>query len=237
MRDIPDPRLRVFVIWEPVLLTDWHAPGTAAVSRVPDARAVQFWDPQHALSAEIRRAANADPRAILGEHRLHANVVWDFVALYPPGVEWRDAWPAAQFAGAPVVRVIDELKRYLLGHDANGIGLRTGAQAVRRLGGAEIVVHQANAAAARAGYIQKQSSAGNGAGVPQRETIHVGQNESRSARRGGTAAESIQLDILRVLQGERAAPFFGAGLFPGNLDVLQPQVTRPANAHGIYGLL
>lgn len=138
-----------------MLLTDWRAPGAAAVSRVPDLRVAQFWDPQHALSAEIRRAANTSPRAILGEHRLHAGVVWDFVALYPPGVQWRDAWPAARFAGAPVVRVIDELKRYLLGHDADGVGLRSGAQPVRRLGGAEIVVHQANSAAALAGYVQK----------------------------------------------------------------------------------
>jgi hypothetical protein len=113
LRDVRDPNVRVFVIWEPVLLTDWHAPGAGAVARVPDARAVQFWDPQHLLSAEIRRAAESNPQGVLGEHRLRARVVWDFVALYPPGVQWTDAWPTARFAGAPVVRVIDGLRQSL----------------------------------------------------------------------------------------------------------------------------
>jgi hypothetical protein len=40
-------------------------------------------------------------------------VVWDFVAIFPPGVRWNGAFPAAQFAGAPVVRVIDDFRRQL----------------------------------------------------------------------------------------------------------------------------
>jgi len=114
LRDVRDPNLRVFVVWEPVLLTDWHAPGGGAVALIPDARAQQFWDPKHLLSAEIRRAAQSNETGVLGEHRLRAAVVWDFVALYPPGVRWSDAFPAAQFAGAPVVRVIDDFRRQLL---------------------------------------------------------------------------------------------------------------------------
>ncbi len=114
LRDVRDPDMRVFVVWEPVLLTDWHAPGAQAVARVPDRRATQFWDPQHALSGEIRRAAESDPQRVLGEHRLRARVVWDFVALYPPGVRWTGAFPAARFAGAPVVRVIDDLHRQMI---------------------------------------------------------------------------------------------------------------------------
>jgi hypothetical protein len=108
---VHDPSVRVFVVWEPVLMTDWHAPGADAVARVPDARVTQFWDSQHALSAAIRRASDADPQGVLGERRLRARVVWDFVALYPAGVRWSDAWPAARFAGAPVVRVVDDFRR------------------------------------------------------------------------------------------------------------------------------
>lgn len=108
-----DPGLRVFVVWEPVLLTDWHAPGAGAVGRVPDARAQQFWDPKHLLSAEIRRAAQSNETGVLGARRLHGGIVWDFVALYPAGVLWDAAFPEAQFAGAPVVRVIDDFRRQL----------------------------------------------------------------------------------------------------------------------------
>ena len=111
LRDVHDPHVHVFVVWEPVLVTDWHAPGADAVGRVPDARATQFWDPRHTLSEEIQRAAQSNQAAVLGE--LRGRVIWDFVAIYPPGVRWDGAFPAAQFAGAPVVRVIDEFRRVL----------------------------------------------------------------------------------------------------------------------------
>jgi hypothetical protein len=99
LRDVHDPNMRVFVVWEPVLVTDWHAPGAGAVARVPDGRVTQFWDPRRALSQAIRR-----------DH-----VVWDYVAIYPPGVRWGEAFPAARFSGAPVVRVIDDVRRNLSG--------------------------------------------------------------------------------------------------------------------------
>ena len=99
LRGIHDPNVRVFVVWEPVLVTDWHAPGAGAVGRVPDARVTQFWDPGHALSQAIRRG----------------RVVWDYVAIYPAGVRWGEAFPAPKFSGAPVVRVIDDFRRQLVG--------------------------------------------------------------------------------------------------------------------------
>lgn len=89
--------MRVFVIWEPVLFTDWHAPGAGAVSRVPDARVTQFWDARRALSQTIRP-----------DH-----IVWDYVALFPPGARWADTFPTPQFSGAPVVRVIGDFRAHL----------------------------------------------------------------------------------------------------------------------------
>jgi hypothetical protein len=44
------PRVRGFAIWEPVLPTDFVAPSTAALGRIPDARAAQYWDRKRALS-------------------------------------------------------------------------------------------------------------------------------------------------------------------------------------------
>jgi len=43
LREINSRDLRVFVIWEPVLATDFAAPSTAALARIPDARAAQYW--------------------------------------------------------------------------------------------------------------------------------------------------------------------------------------------------
>lgn len=100
-----DPNLRVFVVWEPVLATDWHAPGAAAVARIPDPRASQFWDRQHLLSQEIRRAAASGQK--------QDGVVWDFIALFPPEARWTAAYPTAQFSGRTVVRVIDTVARAL----------------------------------------------------------------------------------------------------------------------------
>jgi hypothetical protein len=99
LREVRDPDLRVFVVWEPVLITDWHAPGAGAVGRIPDARVTQFWDPRRTLSQAIRRG----------------RVVWDYVATYPPGVRWGDTFPEAQFSGAPVVRAIDGFAEWLRG--------------------------------------------------------------------------------------------------------------------------
>ncbi|MGO4880783.1 MAG: hypothetical protein ACLP59_08180 [Bryobacteraceae bacterium] len=98
MRDLHDPNVRVFVVWEPVLITDWHAPGAGALERIADARATQFWDRGRALSNVIR----------------HGPVVWDWVAIFPPGVCWDGAFPTPQFSGAPVVRVSDEFRRRLI---------------------------------------------------------------------------------------------------------------------------
>jgi hypothetical protein len=106
LRAVHDPNVRVFVVWEPVLVTDWHAPGAGAVGRVPDARVTQFWDPRRALSQAIR----------------HGHIVWDYVAIYRPGVRWGDAFPTAQFSGAPVMRVIDDFRRQLSATGLSGDG-------------------------------------------------------------------------------------------------------------------
>lgn len=98
LRDVHDPNVRVFVVWEPVLITDWHAPSAGAVGRVPDARVAQFWDPRRSLSQAIRRG----------------RVVWDYVAVFPAGVVWASGFPAPRFSGAPVVRVIDGFRGQLI---------------------------------------------------------------------------------------------------------------------------
>lgn len=92
--------VRVFVIWEPVLPTDWTSPSTATLNRLSDGRATQFWDKGRLISHSM------------GEHD-RRSVVWDYVAVYPPAVLWADHPPQALYHGGPVVRVTDEARAAL----------------------------------------------------------------------------------------------------------------------------
>ena len=84
--------MRAFVIWEPVLPTDWSSPSTATLSRLSDARAAQFWDKGRLISHSM------------GEHD-RRSVVWDYIAVYDAGADWEDGPPQALYHGGPVVRV------------------------------------------------------------------------------------------------------------------------------------
>ena|SRR5690242_4978862 len=92
--------LRVVVIWEPVLPTDRSSPSTAALRRVSDARATQFWDKGRLVSHAM------------GEHDSES-VVWDYIAVYPPGAVWQDHPPEALYHGEPVVRVTEPARAAL----------------------------------------------------------------------------------------------------------------------------
>ena len=87
-------KIRVFVIWEPVLPTDLAAPSTMTLKRINDSRAAQYWDKEHLVSKSI------------GEDDL----VWDYVAVYPPGKLWEKGPPEPTYSHAPVVRAIDATK-------------------------------------------------------------------------------------------------------------------------------
>jgi hypothetical protein len=112
LREINSQDVRVFVIWEPVLPTDFVAPSTAALARIPDARAAQYWDRKRALSQ------------LLGEHN-RSTVVWDYIAVYAPGTLWQDAPPKPVYSAHPVRDVISGAKdaiQRLLASGANSAG-------------------------------------------------------------------------------------------------------------------
>jgi hypothetical protein len=97
---LPGAKVRVFVVWEPVLPTDMSAPGTMTLERLHDPRAAQFWDHDRMLSH------------LLGE-KDRRTVVWDQIAIYDPGHKWESAPPTPVFAGRTVVRSIGEAKEKL----------------------------------------------------------------------------------------------------------------------------
>ncbi|HZQ53241.1 MAG TPA: hypothetical protein VFB14_13645 [Bryobacteraceae bacterium] len=92
--------VRVFVVWEPVLPTDWGAPSTATLRRISDSRTRQFWDRKRLISHSM------------GEHN-RRSVVWDYIAVYPAGVAWTDRPPHALYNGGPVVRVEEPAREAL----------------------------------------------------------------------------------------------------------------------------
>jgi hypothetical protein len=108
LEQVHDSGLRAFIVWEPVLLTDWAAPSTSTLSRVRDPRAIQFWDRGRLLSKALGGPAHfsrSDP-----VNRIQFNmrgVIWDFVAIYPPGTD------QPSFTGAPVASLADDVRREL----------------------------------------------------------------------------------------------------------------------------
>ena len=95
--EINSKSVRVFVIWEPVLATDFTAHSTAALARIPYLRASQYWDRKRALSR------------LLGE-RDRSTVVWDYIAVYAPETVWQDTPPKPVYSDHPVRDVIGGAK-------------------------------------------------------------------------------------------------------------------------------
>jgi len=100
MQEFAGKPVRTFVIWEPVLPTDWSAPSTASLSRISDSRAVQFWDRGRLISHSM------------GEHD-RKSIVWDHVAVYPPGAVWDDSPPQPIYRGGPVVQATESVRAAL----------------------------------------------------------------------------------------------------------------------------
>ena len=100
--------MRTFVVWEPVLPTDWGSPTRGVLARVHDTRAIQFWDRRHLLSKTLGgpehfARGNLVNKINFGMRR----VIWDFVAIYPPGSD------RPSFTGAPVVSVNSDVHEEL----------------------------------------------------------------------------------------------------------------------------
>jgi hypothetical protein len=90
----------VFVIWEPVLPTDWTAPSTAALRRARDPRVQQYWDKGRLLSKAMGEKGKS-------------NIFWDYVSVYRAGVIWHDSPPKPFYEGRPVVAVVGPLAEAL----------------------------------------------------------------------------------------------------------------------------
>ena len=100
--------MRIFVVWEPILSTDWAPPTTFALSRIPDTRAQQYWDPEHLVAKRLA----TDRRAPQPEEECceRSGILWDLVAVYPKGAKWEERMPTAVLFNGPVVDVKSDIE-------------------------------------------------------------------------------------------------------------------------------
>ena len=104
--------MRVLVVWEPILVTDWKSPSKSTLARIPDRRVRQFWDPKHLVATELARNANQkssqpEPDCCIGK-----GFHWDEAALYAPHARWSDS-PTPVYWNGPVYRIASALDKAL----------------------------------------------------------------------------------------------------------------------------
>jgi hypothetical protein len=102
--------VRVLVVWEPMLPTDWSKPSGMVQRRVSDLRVVQFWDKEHLVAKELKQQFPSS-QPLCCQRR---GILWDFAAVYPPKVEWNGSAPV--FFGGAVLDVADDVRQHLTGH-------------------------------------------------------------------------------------------------------------------------
>jgi hypothetical protein len=110
---MPNAKVKVFVIWEPIIFSDLTLPADSVLRRVTDVRAAQYYDRNHLVSKALQAQMLA--RGVTGrDYLVKDKYVWDTMAVYAPGTRWENsAAPKPDFVGAPVVEVSDRLTGYL----------------------------------------------------------------------------------------------------------------------------
>ncbi len=102
----------MLVVWEPILSTDWRAPGGAALGRIADTRVHQFWDPNHVVASALNEFAKQKPLRPDPDCCVAKGFYWDEAILYPAGAHWNNP-PASAFWNGPVYKIIPGLEKTL----------------------------------------------------------------------------------------------------------------------------
>jgi hypothetical protein len=106
----PDPKLRVLVVWEPMLFMDVTAPSGSTLARISDGRVRQFWDPGHLVSAELTRRRAARPGQPKPDCCENGGIYWDDALVFPSHAKWKDM-PPAIFWNGTIWKVAPELEK------------------------------------------------------------------------------------------------------------------------------
>jgi hypothetical protein len=111
----PERKIRVLVVWEPILATDWRPPSESTLARMPDSRVRQFWDPTHAVAGKLSEIVKQKPPQPEPGCCVQNGFSWDDAILYAPREHWKDE-PTSVFWNGPVVRIIPALENALNEH-------------------------------------------------------------------------------------------------------------------------
>jgi hypothetical protein len=106
LKQNPDPRIRVFAVWEPILPTDYSSPGTGVLARLSDARVEQYWDKNHLFAERLESRLKTDEGHPQPSCCNRHGIQWDEVAVYKQGLRWDDQLPRAVFLDGPVVHAL-----------------------------------------------------------------------------------------------------------------------------------
>jgi len=110
----PQARVRVLVIWLPVLRGDAGPPSARVRQPIQDPRVIEFWDPDRWASPRMLARAAAIQRARGEEREIEpGEIAWDLIALFLPGVVWEDPFPTPTWYGGPVEDVLDPVHESL----------------------------------------------------------------------------------------------------------------------------
>jgi hypothetical protein len=103
--------MRVFLVWSAVRNQDKKGLPDGTLDRVPDPRVTQFWDRKLDLSKKIVRDVTKNPTAYELDDPIDSKtIVWDFAAVFPPGVRWERAFPVPAYFGKHVMAVIRDVE-------------------------------------------------------------------------------------------------------------------------------
>lgn len=102
----------MFLVWEPVILSDVAPPTSRALASISDPRVSQYWDHDRVLSQVLLDAARR-PGSSHAAEADGVDVVWDFVALYPAGERWEEDLPDSVTYGYPIMSQVEDLRRSL----------------------------------------------------------------------------------------------------------------------------
>jgi hypothetical protein len=101
--------MHVFVVWEPILGSDFVAPTTGVLRRIADPRARHYWDEGHLLAKQMARDARPpQPAPACCDHE---GILWDLAAVYPKGATWEAMLPPAVVFDGPVVNITEQVDR------------------------------------------------------------------------------------------------------------------------------
>jgi hypothetical protein len=113
LQEVHGSNLRVLVVWEPILSTDWSKPSTGTLARIPDPRVMQFWDHDHLVAQDLRKELAADPAQPQPRCCVSRKFFWDMAALYTSGDRLSTLPPKPQILDGQVVDTAEQVGKRL----------------------------------------------------------------------------------------------------------------------------